>query len=120
MLADSPALMREKSGGCLDHLVSKARSIVGLGLFVVRGTRPDGLFAGGAVSQHIVNNLTPYVWDCVLRWAYYLTSTMHYRLILRPPPLVGGLPSFKANSDSSCINCEVSDGGGDERRARNG
>jgi hypothetical protein len=75
MLGDSPALMREKGGPVLEHLVSKARSIVGLGLFVVRGTRPDALFAGVTVSQHIVNNLTPYVWECLLRWAYYLTTT---------------------------------------------
>jgi hypothetical protein len=112
MLGDSPALMREKGGPVLEHLVSTARSIVGLGLFVVRGTRPDGLFAGVTVSQHIVNNLTPYVWECLLRWAYYLTTTMHLCLILRPPRLVDGLPVFSANSDSSCINCAVGDGGG--------
>ncbi len=52
------------------ELIPKARAIVGLGLFIVRGTHPDGLLAGASVSQHIVVNLTDYVWECVLRWAY--------------------------------------------------
>jgi hypothetical protein len=30
---------------------------------------PDGLF--------IVSNLAPFVWGCVLRWAYLLTTIMH-------------------------------------------
>ena len=51
-----------------------------------------------ALSPYIVNNLTPYVWECVLRRAYYLARTIHYRLILRPPPLVKGSPRFMANS----------------------
>jgi len=98
--------MREVGAPVREELVSKARAIVGLGLFVVRGTRPDGLFAGVSVSQHIVVNLTDYVWECVLRWAYYLVRTMHYRFILRPPALVNGLKIFRANSDPSCINFE--------------
>ena len=53
MLGDSLQRMRESAGEPLLHLVPKARSIVGLGLFVVRGARPDGLFGGIAVSQHI-------------------------------------------------------------------
>ena len=112
MLGDSSVLMREKGGPILEHLVSKARSIVGLGLFVARGTHPDGLFAGVTISQHIVNNLTSYVWECLLRRAYYLTTTMHLCLILRPPHLVDGFLVFSANSDSSCINGAVGDGGG--------
>jgi hypothetical protein len=111
MLHDSPQRMREVGAPVREDLISTARQIVGLGLFVVRGSRPDALFAGVCVSQHIVVNLTDYVWDCVLRWAYYLVRTMHYRLILRPPVLVDGLPTFMANSDSSCINCESSGGG---------
>ena len=68
-----------------------------------------------SVSQHIVINLTDYVWECVLRSAYNLVRTMHYCLILRPPALVDGLLIFRANSDSSCINCETGDGGGSSR-----
>jgi hypothetical protein len=105
MLHDSSQRMREVGAPHRDDLISTARKIVGLCLFIVRGSRPDGLFAGVSVSQHIVTNLTDYVWECVLRWAYYLVRTMHYRLILRPPALVDGLPCFMANSDSSCINC---------------
>jgi hypothetical protein len=111
MLGDSLQRMRESAGEPLLHLVPKARSIVGLGLFVVRGARPDGLFGGIAVSQHIANHLTPYVWECVLRWAYYLVRTKHLRLVFRPPRLVDGFPCFTANSDSSCINCSAGDGG---------
>jgi len=112
MLPDSPAKMREVGEPVCQDLVLPARKILGLGLFIVRGTRPDALFAAVALSPYIVNNLTPYVWECVLRWSYYLVRTIHYRLILRPPPLVNGSPRFMANSDSSCINCESSEWGG--------
>ena len=44
-----------------EELISKARAIVGLGLFVVCGKRHDGLFADVSFSQHIVVNLTEYV-----------------------------------------------------------
>jgi hypothetical protein len=115
MLPDSLVLMREVGAPVLKELIPKARAIVGLGLFIVRGTRPDALFAGVSVSQHIVNNLTDYVWESLLRWAYYLVRTMHYRLILRPPALVDGLPIFRANSDSSSVNCESVGGGGSSR-----
>ena len=111
MLPDSPVKMREVNAPVREELITKARQIVGLGLFVVRGTRPDALFAGVALSPYIVVNLNDYVWECVLRWAYYLVRTAHYRLILRPPALIDGVPVFDANSDSSCINCESSDEG---------
>ena len=111
MVGDALQRMRESTDPPLTDLIPKARSIVGLGIFIVRGARPDGLFAGIAVSQHIVNNLTPFVWECVLRWATYLVRTRHYRLIFRPPGLVHGFPSFTANSDSSCINSSAGDGG---------
>jgi hypothetical protein len=116
MLPDSPVKMREVNAPVREELITKARQIVGLGLFVVRGTRPDALFAGVALSPYIVVNLNDYVWECVLRWAYYLVRTAHYRLILRPPALIDGVPVFDANSDSSCINCESSDGGGGSKR----
>ena len=111
MLGDALQRMRETGGSLLLDRVPDARSIVGLGLFIVRGARPDALFAGIAVSQHIANNLTPYVWDCVLRWAYYLVGTKHLRLVFRPPRFVDGFPCFRANSDSSCINCAAGEGG---------
>jgi hypothetical protein len=111
MTGDALQRMREFEGPFLTDMIPKARSIVGLGIFIVRGARPDGLFAGIAVSQHIVNNLTTYVWECVLRWATYLVRTKHLRLIFRPPHCVDGVPSFTANSDSSCINCSAGEGG---------
>ena len=112
MLGESPQRMREIEGDILTDFIPKARSIIGLGLFVVRGARPDGLFAGIALAQHVVTNLTPYVWECVLRWANYLVSTKHFRLVLHPPPFQNGFPAFTANSDSSCINCAAGEGGG--------
>jgi hypothetical protein len=84
-----------------------AKSAVGVELSG-RGCYDPG---GIAVSQHIVTNLTAYVWECVLRWAYYLVGTKHFRLVLRPPPFINGFPSFTANSDSSCINSAAGDGG---------
>jgi hypothetical protein len=111
MVGDALLRMRETAELPLTELIPKARSIVGLGIFIVRGARPDGLFAGIAVSQHIVNNLTPFVWECVLRWATYLVRTRHFRLVFRPPSLVNSIPSFAANSDSSCINSSAGDGG---------
>ena len=78
MLPDSPCKMREVNAPVREELITKARQIVGLGLFVVRGTRPDALFAGVALSPYIVVNLNDYVWECVLRWASWfvlLTTT---------------------------------------------
>jgi hypothetical protein len=118
MLPDSPFNVPKVNAPVREELIPKARQIVGLGLFVVRGTRPDALFACVALSPYIVVNLNDYVWECVLRWAYYLVRTAHYRLILRPPALIDGIPVFDANSDSSCLNCESSDGGWLQRNGR--
>ena len=67
--------------------VSEARSILGLGLYITRGVRTDCLFPAIALSQYIVNHLTQYVWNALLRWAFYLVSTRDMVLVLRPPPL---------------------------------
>jgi hypothetical protein len=64
-----------------------------------------------ADAAGFANNLSPYVWECVLRWAYYLVHTKHFRLVFRPPRFLYGFPCFRANSDSSCINCAAGDGG---------
>jgi hypothetical protein len=79
-LPDSLIRMREVGAPVRVELIPKARAIMGFGLFVVRGTRPDGLFAGVSVSQHTVVSLTDYVWECVLRWDYYL-STLFARFV---------------------------------------
>ena len=61
MLPDSPVKMRDVGEPVCQDLIHPARQILGLGLFIVRGTRPDALFAAVALSPYIVNNLTPYV-----------------------------------------------------------
>ena len=86
--------------------ISAARSILGLGMYVVRGTRPDGLFAATALAPHIVVNLTQTVWSALLRWAHYLVDIRDTRLLLRPVP-PGKELSFMACSDSSSINFTV-------------
>ena len=77
-------------------------------MYVVRGTRPDGLFAGTALAPFVVVNLTRTVWMALLRWAHYLVDTRETRLLLRPIP-EGTLPSFICCSDSSSINYTVPD-----------
>ena len=84
-------------------MVAAARSILGLGMYIVRGARPDGLFAAQALAPFIVVNLTPLVWSALLQWAHYLVRSSDRRLILRSPPK-GALLKFCASSDSSSIN----------------
>lgn len=86
--------------------ISAARSILGLGIYVVRGTRPDGLFAATALAPHIMVNLPRTAWSALLRWAQYLVDTRDTRLLLRPVPSGIDL-SFMASSDSSSINFTV-------------
>jgi hypothetical protein len=92
------------SSNPLVNFVPKARAILGLGLYITRNVRTDALFPALALSQYIVNHLTQYVWDALLRWAFYLVRTRHLCLVLRPPTR----PSeFAACSDSSLINAPV-------------
>ena len=91
------------SNPLLPDRVQSARSILGLGMFIVRGTRPDGLFAGTALAPFVVVNLTRIVWTALLRWAHYLVNTRDRRLLLRPLP-PGMVSAFVACSDSSSIN----------------
>jgi hypothetical protein len=46
------------SNPLLPERVSAARSILGLGMFIVRSTRHDGLFAATALAPFVVVNLT--------------------------------------------------------------
>ena len=84
--------------------VPHARAILGLGLYIARGVRTDCLFPALALSQDIVNHLTKYVWNALLRWAWYLVQTRDMSLMLRPPVLS---PEFSACSDSSLINAPI-------------
>jgi len=84
----------------LPHNVPFARAILGLGMFIAQGVRPDTLISAVALSSYIVTNLTSAVWNNLLRWANYLTHTRDLRLILRPAPSM----DFMATSDSSAIN----------------
>jgi hypothetical protein len=121
MAADALSRIRDPvsdANPLVDH-VSDARSILGLVLYITRGVRTDCLFPALALSQYIVNHLTLYVWNALLRWAYYLVSTRDMTLILRPPvarppqlddnPLRPShdIPDFAACSDSSLINAPV-------------
>ena len=92
-----------ESNPLLPERIDAARSILGLGMYVVRGTRPDGLFAATALAPYVVVNLTRVVWSALLRWAHYLVDTRETRLLLRPIA-PGTLPAFAACSDSSSIN----------------
>jgi len=77
-------------------------------MYVVRGTRPDGLFAAVAIAPFIVVNLTADVWEALLHWATYLVRTQHLTLVLRPVPFSARL-NFCASSDSSAINVPLAD-----------
>ena len=88
--------------------ISSARSILGLGVYMVRGARPDGLFAAVAIAPFIVVNLTADVWEALLHWATYLVQTQHLTLVLRPVPFSARL-NFCASSDSSAINVPLAD-----------
>ena len=88
--------------------ISTARSILGLGMYVVRGARPDGLFAAVAIAPFIVVNLTADVWEALLHWATYLVRSHLRTLVLRPVPFSARL-NFCASSDSSAINVPLAD-----------
>ena len=69
MAVDALARLHEppsESNPLCDH-VADARAILGLGLYIARGTRTDTLLPALALSQYIVNNLTVYVWDALLQ-----------------------------------------------------
>ena len=108
MAADALTRIRVPASADNPHLankVSAARSILGLGLFIVRGVRTDCQFPALALSSYIVYNLTKVVWEALLRWAHYLVQTKHMAFILRPPP--PAKRNFEACSDSSLINGPV-------------
>lgn len=65
-------------------LQSAARSILGLGGFIVCNLRPDGYFAFVVLTQHIAHHFTLAVWKALLRWAYYLIDTQQLRLTYHP------------------------------------
>ncbi len=81
--------------------VPEARAILGIGFFITRGVRTDALFPAIVLSPYIVNHLTLYVWDALLRWANYLMQTRNMSHILNPPLKPN---DFAACSDSSLIN----------------
>jgi hypothetical protein len=107
MASDALTRIREPVDAVTNQLmphVPAARAILGLGLFITRGVRTDALFPAIALSPYIVNHLTLYVWNALLRWASYLVQTKDITLILNPPLK----PSdFAACSDSSLINGPV-------------
>jgi hypothetical protein len=107
MVADALTHLRESPSASnpLVNQIPAARAILGLGLYIARGTRTDTLLPALALSQYIVTNLTTYVWGALLRWARYLVQTRDLHLVFRPPPPPA--PNFSACSDSSLINAPI-------------
>ena len=64
-------------------LLPRARSIVGLGGWIVCHVRPDAFLAFVAVSQNLASNFTRHAWERILQWAHYLVDTRDLKLILR-------------------------------------
>ena len=67
--ADSVSRIREPvsdDNPLLDNF-HHARAILGLGLYITCGVRTDCSFPALALSQYIVNHLTKYVWNALLR-----------------------------------------------------
>jgi hypothetical protein len=69
MVADALTHLREppSDSNPLVDQIPAARAILGLGLYIARGTRTDTLLPALALSQYIVTNLTTYVWGALLR-----------------------------------------------------
>lgn len=82
--------------------VKRARSILGIGGYVVCQARPDAYFAFIVLSQLVGRGMTRAVWNAILRWAWYLVHTKHLKLCFRS----GGQGEWMAYTDSSMGNAE--------------
>jgi hypothetical protein len=79
--------------------IKTAQEIAGLAGWITTCARPDGYFAFVALSQYLALQLTPTVWNALLRWAWYLASTPGLRLIYR-----AGTGDWEMYADSSLFN----------------
>jgi hypothetical protein len=73
---DGPVAMRESVREC-------ARSLLGLGGYIVVQFRPDGALAYSAISGQISQNFTNVVWRAVLQFCAYLVATRDLALTFR-------------------------------------
>ena len=94
--------VRPEAKGKEDYFMKKARTILGIGGYVVCQTRPDAYFAFIVLSQLVGRGLTNDVWKAILRWAWYLVNTKHLKLCYRPE----GRGDWMAYTDSSLANAE--------------
>jgi len=81
--------------------VKTAQEIAGLAGWIATCARPDGYFAFVALSQFLAAQLTPTVWNALLRWAWYLVNTEDLRLVYRE-----GTGDWVMYADSSLFNNE--------------
>ena len=81
--------------------VKTAQEIAGLAGWIATCARPDGYFAFVALSQFLATQLTPTVWNALLRWAWYLVNTEDLRLVYRE-----GTGDWVMYVDSSLFNNE--------------
>jgi hypothetical protein len=86
-----------------DDIKEEARSIVGLGGFIVCNVRPDAHFAFVVLCQYVGCRLTLNVWKGIRRWAHYLIATRELHLTYRKP---AGDTEWSMHSDSSLNNVE--------------
>jgi len=82
-------------------LLETARSIMGLGGWIVCTLRADAYFAYTALAKRLVTNFTSNVWRAVVRWATYIVETKAIRMTYRKPPAGAQFMFF---SDSSALN----------------
>jgi histone deacetylase 1/2 len=83
--------------------VTKARSILGIGGYVVCQARPDAYFAFIVLSQLVGRGITNNIWKAILRWAWYLVNTKDLKLYYHRGD---GSLDWVAYTDSSMGNAQ--------------
>ena len=104
-----PAALRELERGpgpanalMPNSILPRARSILGLGGWVVCHAHPDAMLGFVAVSRRVSSGrLTQYAWDRLVPWARYLVNTKELLLTLRKCPAMADAAFI---SDSSLLN----------------
>ena len=93
---------RPKNALMPDSILSRARSILGLGGWVVCHARPNAMPGFVAVSRRVSSGrLTQYAWGRLVQWTRYLVNTKELLLTMRKCPAETGAAFF---SDSSLLN----------------
>ena len=88
-----------------DSVLPRARSILGLGGWVVCHARPNAMSGFVAVSRRVSpGKLTEYAWDRPIQWARYLINTKDLQLARRKCPTGTNTAFF---SDSPSLNGPV-------------